>query len=198
MIEGDIRNGANESFKHLISGSHVVKSGQRDRIGHAGVVRVERDDISNAHIDEFLQGERAVERLTPRTLVLATLVEHRHNDRDPVCFALDRPDDPFEILIVVVGTHRHGLTVHIVGHAVVEHIADDEEILASARLLDHSLAFAAAETRAGRFDQERRVAVVASPILEIGVHLRDKVLTTAHPDHAEFADKRFPHFSHPP
>ena len=45
-------------------------------------MRIEGDDGFDAEVREFLQSYGAVQRLTGGALVLAALVEERHDDRD--------------------------------------------------------------------------------------------------------------------
>ena len=63
--------------------------------------------------------------------MLSSFVEHGHDDGDASCLAADRADGALEVRVVIVGAHHIVLAVHLIGQTVVEHIADDEDIVAA-------------------------------------------------------------------
>ena len=127
--------------------------------------------------------------------MLSSFVEHGHDDGDASCLAADCADGAFEVRVVIVGAHHIVLAVHLIGQTVVEHIADDEDIVAANGLLDVALRFARTETRECRLD-EVGVALIArerdgcfvlaladlAPCFEIGVDLCGKLLTAGQCD----------------
>ena len=146
-IELDVRNVLAECLDHLIGAAHIVKAGERYRVLHARIVRVERDDIRNAHVNQLLQSYGAVERFAGGALVLPALVEHRHYNRNAARLAADRADHSLQVLEVVVGAHRNIHSVHLVGHAVIKAVADDVDVLTAHRLQNMSFRLAGAEAR---------------------------------------------------
>ena len=187
LVEHNIGHTAHHSLEHLVAGGHVVKAGKGNGVGNAGVMCVEGQDIGHAHVDQLLQHDCAVQRLARGTLVLAPLVQHRHDDRDAACFAADGGDDALEICIVVIGAHALILSEHLVGDAVVEHIAEDVHILPPHRLLDGCFSFAGTEPATDGVRQVRVLSAVASPLLQVPVHLLRKLFAAPHPDDAQVA-----------
>lgn len=119
--------------------------------------------------------------------MLSALVEHRHDDRNPSCLALDRRDDALEVCEMLVGTHRDGHAVHFISHTVVKGITDDENVLAAHGLVEHCLALARAEPQTLRADNESPVSAVSAPVTQIVVHLRGELLTALHSDHTKLS-----------
>ena len=81
-IHLNVGNVAQKRFDELVGRLHILKGFDRNGILNAGVVRIEGDDGFDAEVREFLQSYGAVQRLTGGALVLAALVEERHDDRD--------------------------------------------------------------------------------------------------------------------
>ena len=52
-----------QGLENLVAGHHAFKSGGRNRVLHPGVMRVERHDVADAHVFEFLQRHGAVQAL---------------------------------------------------------------------------------------------------------------------------------------
>ena len=127
--------------------------------------------------------------------MLSALVEHRHNYVDSSCLTADSADYALEISIVIVGAHGNGLTVHFVGNAVVENVANDEDIVSANGRVKIALAFACAESGAMCVYNERLVG--SSPFLKIVVDSLCEFLTAAHADDAEVAEKFRFHVSVP-
>ncbi len=79
-VELHIGHDFHERLDHLIGGSHIVKAGKWDRVVDSRVMRVKRNDVGNAHGNQFLKHESAVQRFAGASLMLSALVEHRHDD----------------------------------------------------------------------------------------------------------------------
>ena len=71
LVRDDIRNGAEQCFQKLIGRIKTVETAQRNRILHSWIVCVKCNDIGDAHCIQFFQRQRAVQRLSLGTLVLA-------------------------------------------------------------------------------------------------------------------------------
>ena len=122
-VDFDIGIILKHSLDHLIRASDVLKAVKRDGILYSRVVRIEGDEVGNTHIDELLKRKSTVERLSTGSLMLSALVEHGHNYADPSCLTAYCADNTLKILEMVVGTHRYGLTVHLVLDTVIENVA---------------------------------------------------------------------------
>ena len=114
---------------------------------------VEGDDVVHSEIAQLLESHGAVERLSARASVLPSFVEHGHDNGDASCLAAYGAYGALEVCVVVVGAHHIVPAVHLVGHAVVEHIADDKDIVAANGLLNVAFRFARTEARECRFDE---------------------------------------------
>ena len=147
VVQMKIGEVAQERFEHLIIRLHRFKTGQRDGVLHARVVRVEGDYVGNAHRFQFLERHRAVHRLAARAAVLAALVQERHDHVDALRLAANRADDALEILIVIVGGHGHLTAVHRVFDLVGGHVGDDVNVVAAYAAAKQALAFARAKPR---------------------------------------------------
>ena len=128
---------------------------------HAGVVRVEGDDVVDAHVvAKLLQRNGAVERFAARALVLPALIQHRHNNGDAPRLAAYRGNGALEVRVVLVRAHGDVVAVHGIGQAVVEHIGDDENVVAAHGFGKRPLPLARAEAREPGVD-DVGVALVA-------------------------------------
>ena len=80
---------------------------------------VESDDVVNTHIHKLLQGQGTVERFTAGTLVLAALIQERHNNSDSLCFSTYGSNNTFQVLEMVIRGHVVGITAvsytHLLG-----------------------------------------------------------------------------------
>ncbi len=85
--------------------------------------------------DQFLQSQGTVQGFPFAALVLASLIEKRHDHIDTVRFSVGCGNDTLQILIVVVRRHMIFVTADRVGQAVVQHIGKDEKIHASYGLI---------------------------------------------------------------
>ena len=70
---------------------------------------------------------------------------------------------------------------------MVEHIAEDVHILPPHRLLDGCFSFAGTEPATDGVRQVRVLSAVASPLLQVPVHLLRKLFAAPHPDDAQVA-----------
>jgi len=152
----------------LVLGLDVVEARERHGVLHARVVRVERDDVRDAHARELPQRERAVQRFAVGVAVLAAFVEHRHDDGDALGLAVDGGEDALEVAEVVVGAHTVHRAAHGVGDAVVERVGEKEDVLAADRVVEHALRLPRGKARAQRVDCKR--AGVFEPFFEVKFH----------------------------
>ena len=137
-----------KSLYHLVSGLNVFKALERNCVLNSRVVSVKCDNVVNAHIvAELLKSYCTVEGLSWWTLVLSALIKHGHNNGYSVSFAAYCGNRSFKVGKMLVRTHGNCLTVHIVGHAVVEHIAYNKNIVTANGLVKRAFAFARAESR---------------------------------------------------
>jgi hypothetical protein len=88
---------------------------------------------------------------------------------------------------MIVRTHRNGVTVHIIGYAVIEDVTDDINVVTSERMMNSSLCLTAAESRAGGVDEEGAVTVMVTPFLKVKVHLACEILASLHTNYTEFS-----------
>ena len=156
-------------------------------------MRIKGDDIAHTHVDQFLQSDGTVEGFAGGTFVLATLIQHRHDHARPPRLAANRRDGPFQILKMFIGTHGNVLSVHAVGHTVVEAVRENVDIVTAHGFMQKSLAFAGAETRAVRLGDIGNIRIVTSPLTQVKIHLLHEFLTAAHSNHAQFAEKAVAH-----
>ena len=139
---------AQKALDELIGRLYGVEAVERDRVHDAGIVRVEGDDIVDAHADQFLQRDRAVKRFARCALVLAALIEIGHDHGDPAGFSADRSDRSLEVLIVIVRRHMVLKSEHLIGLAVVDNIRDQVQIHSADGLGHYTFAFTG--TKAGK------------------------------------------------
>ena len=78
--------------------------------------------------------------------MLSALIKHGHNYSNSVSLTADSGNCSFKVCIVLVGAHRNLVTVDFVSQAVVEHIGNNENVIASYRLKKCTLTFACSET----------------------------------------------------
>ena len=162
-IQNQIRHVLDQRLDHLIGGLYVIKSGERNCVLHSGIVCIKGEDVGNTHIGQLLQHHGAVQRLSGASLVLSALVQHGHDYVDTSCLAADGADDSLQIGKMIVGTHGNGLTVHLIGDAVIEHVANNEYVSAAHSIVKQTLTLAASET--GTFRSDREALIGAVPFL---------------------------------
>ena len=63
---------------------------------------IESDDVGYAHVCQFLQSQRAVQRLSFGTFVLTTFIQERHDYVDTVRFSRSCRNDTFQILKMII------------------------------------------------------------------------------------------------
>ena len=61
MAQRNVGDIAHQCLEHLVSGTHVVKTGQRNRIRYTRVMRIKGDDIVYTHRYQLLQSQCAVQ-----------------------------------------------------------------------------------------------------------------------------------------
>ena len=171
-IQGQVRNIPDQRFDHLIGRLNIVKAMQRNSVLNSGVMGIKGNQIGNTDVDQFLQHHGAVQGFSGAPFVLSAFVQHGHHNGDSFCLSGDGADDPLQVRKVLVGRHGHRLTVHFIGHTVIEHIVSPQ------RLINDSLSFSAPEPGAGSVDHETMVHT--APLLQIGVNLFNKALTALH------------------
>ena len=154
LVDLQVVIGRAHGLEHLIGRHDALKAVERDRVLHARVVRIEGDDVGDAHGDQLLKHQRAVHGLTRGAAMLASLVEHRHDDVDALRLPTDRRDDALEVSVVLVRRHRHIPAVELVRALIRADVADDIQIITAHRIQQHPLAFAGAKARAVRTDQK--------------------------------------------
>ena len=115
---------------------------------------IKGDDIFHAHIHKLLESHGAVQGLTPGSLVLAALIEERHDDIQTAGLAVGSSNDSLEILEMVVGRHVIDISGDTVGHAVIADINHKIEVIATDRFLQFALALTGAEARRIRLNNE--------------------------------------------
>ena len=191
IIDLKVIDAAQKTFDELISRLYGVKTVERDRVHDAGIMRVEGDDIVDAHADQLLQRDRAVKRFACGALVLAALIEIGHDHGDPAGFTADRSDRSLEVLIVVVRRHVVLKTEHLIGLAVVDDICDQVQVHTADGLCHYAFSFTCAEAgkvavdNVGRTlvaDIGQRILVLAlaliSPACKVKVDLRSHFLAS--------------------
>ena len=146
-IDGQIRNIVQKTFYKLIGRPYRLKAGERDRVLDSCVVRVEGDDIVNAHPDKLLKSDGAVKGFSAASLMLPAFVEEGHNDGDPPRLSADSGDDPLQILEMIVRRHTVRMPAERIGQTVVADIDQKIKVGAPDRFLDHRLSFAGTKPR---------------------------------------------------
>ena len=92
VIDHKVRGGAEDRLDELVGRAHRLKTGERNRILHTGVVGLEGDDIFNAERHELLEGMGGIQGFADGTHLDAALVEVGHDHVDAVSFGADRTD----------------------------------------------------------------------------------------------------------
>ena len=109
----------------------------------------ERVDIFKVSPSTFL-GQRRQRKMCIRdsiALVLAALVEERHDDVDPARFSANGCDDALQILKMIVRRHVVRIFSNGVGQAVVADIYEQIEIRAADRIFDDTFCLSGSKTR---------------------------------------------------
>ena len=206
LVDLQVVIGRAHGLEHLIGRHDALKAVERDRVLHARVVRIEGDDVGDAHGNQLLKHQRAVHGLTRGAAMLASFVEHRHDDVDALRLPADRRDDALEVSVVLVRRHRHIPAVELVCALIRADVADDIQIISAHRIQQHPLAFAGAKARAVRTDQKavglRAVeavqlfvgAVVHLPPGQVIVDSLAHLLAAAHGDDAQRCNRHHREF----
>ena len=158
---------------------------------------VKGDKICYTHIDELLKCQSTVKRFSSGTLMLSSLVKHRHYNADSARLTAYCTDRSLDILKMIVRTHRNGLTVHIISHAMVEYVRDNVNVVTSQGVMNVALCLSASETRADCIYQKRTLGIVATPFLEIKINLVCEILASLHADNAKLSVQAILHFIPP-
>ena len=119
----------------MVSCLNIVKAVKRNRIVNAGIVSVERYYILNAHCHKLLQRHCAVHGFAGGSSVLSAFIKHRHYNGYSSRLAAERRYYALQILVMVIGAHGDGLTVHFIGYAVIKAVADDVCVKSSGGVL---------------------------------------------------------------
>ena len=201
-IQCEILYVAKQSFDELVSGPHRLETVQRDGVLDPGVMCVKGDNIVDTHVDEFLQGDGAVQRFSGSALMLSALIQERHDDSDSSGFTADRGDDPLEVLVVVIRRHAILLPAEGISHAVIAHIDHDIEIISPDRFLNNAFRLPGAEPRNIHIEQigaalvpgkgERTFMLIfplCAPFDEIVVYLFPQCLTAFQGNDAKRTDR---------
>ena len=92
-VDDDVGDRPDERLDELVRRLNVFETGEGDGVLYARVVRVEGDDVFDAHAHKLLQRDRAVEGFARRAAVLTAFVEHGHDDRNAAGLAGCGADD---------------------------------------------------------------------------------------------------------
>ena len=137
---------AQKALHELIDRLDGIEAVQGDGILDAGIVGVEGQDVVNAHADQFLQSDGAVQGLPSGTDLLSGLVEIGHDDGDAPGLAAGSGDDPLEVGEMIVRRHVVVVAEHPVGLAEVDNVDKDIQVHAAHGVGKNTLAFAGTET----------------------------------------------------
>ena len=165
---------------HLICRLNVVKARKRYCVCYSGVVRVKRYNVRYAHIDKLVKHQRRVERFASAAPVLPSLVKHRHNNRYAPSLSAHCRDNTLQVLIMVVRAHVVFYAVHFIRYAVVKHIADNINVVASYGVVNNAFTLARAEARTMHVSNVCFRIFKRTPFLEVFIDLRRKFLTALH------------------
>ncbi len=198
-VDPKLRFYLQQIFDELVDRRHRLETDARDRVLHARIMRVKRDDILHAHIGQFLERQRAVQGFAAGALMLPALVQKRHDHIDPARLAGRRRDDPLQILKMIVRGHMVRPPAQRIGQAVIADVHHDIQIVPAYRLLDRTLGLAGAEPGRPGFDDigiplitgesDRRFMLaltIMSPGDQILVYLLAKVPDTAKRDQSQW------------
>ena len=193
---------AQQRLEHLVVGHHVFKADQRHGVYHAGIMRVEGDDIADAHVDQLLQAHGTIQAFAAGAAMLTAFVQHGHHHGDTLGLAADRADDALEILEMIIRGHGHFLPIHVVMHVMRANIHKDIQIHAAHAFAQHRLALARAKARAvGLYQKSIAVQsgagivffvlklLQAVPFEQPLVDFFSDFLTARHGDNAKRADR---------
>jgi len=108
---------------------------------------IEGDDVIDPHVYQLLKSDGTVEGFAGSSLVLAALIEERHDNRDPAGLTAYRSDDPLKILEMIIGRHVVLMSAEGIGLSIVQHINKDVQIGTSYGFKDDTLSFAGSESR---------------------------------------------------
>ena len=135
-----------QRFEELVGRHEGIESMKRNRILYTRVVCIECDDVGYAHGSQLLKRKRAVQGFTHGTFMLSSFIKERHDYGDAFCLAVCGRDDPFQILIVVIGRHMVLMTAYGIGKTVICNINEYEEIASANGFVDLSFTFSCTET----------------------------------------------------
>ena len=135
-----------QGSQELVRGLEVVKSAQGGGILHPGIVSIKGHKIGNPHILQFFQSIGTVQGFPAVPFMLSALVQKGHDYVDPMGFAPHGSNDPLQVLVMVIGRHMVGITVHFICNAVIAHIHQQEQIFASDGFMECTFGFSRSET----------------------------------------------------
>ena len=153
LVDDQVRIVLEEGGHKLVGRHEIIESVKRDRVLDSRIVGVERDDVGDAHFRQLLKSHGAVQGLPLAALVLASLVQKRHDHADPVGSGSARADDALHILIMIVRGHVIDVAVHGIGKTVIGDVGHDEHVSAAHGFVDDGLRLAGAEPGAGKIEQ---------------------------------------------
>ena len=187
LVDDEVGEILEHCLEHLIARHYVVEAHQRNRVAYSGVVRVNGNDVLNAHSLHLLECNSAVQGLTVASSVLTAAVEQRHDYVDTVRLTACSLDYSHQIHVVIVRGHAVLLVEKLVFAAVVSYVNKYKQILTANGALDESLCVAGLESRALALDHVIIVlhAVPVCPSLEITVDLCAQLLRAVHADKSE-------------
>ena len=193
LIHGKIGITANQRLNELVGGAHIVKAAKGHGILHTGIVCIKGDDVLHTHSLQLLQHQCTVKRLASGALVLTPLIQHGHDHRYAARLACNGSDHTLEIGKMIVRAHGYLLTVHFVGHTVIEGIAVNVNVVTAQGFVQQGLCLTGAKARALNRCDKGSVTAMASPFLEIVVNLKHKLLRARHTDNTKISVKRILH-----
>ena len=146
LIDDQIIFHIQKGTDELIGRSEVIKSVQRSRILHSGIVGIEGDEIIHTHISQFCEHIGTVQRFPAGSSVLASFIQEGHDDIDALCLSGGCRNHPFQILIVVIRGFVIGITVNGIGKTVIAYVHNNEQILSVNGLMNASLCLSTSKT----------------------------------------------------
>ena len=122
LVDDQILLRAQQCLYELVGRREIIKASDRDRVLYSWVMGVKSDEIGDTHVHQFLDRIGAVERFPSVSFMLPAFIEKRHDHVDPVSLAVDRGNDSFQVLVMVIGRHMIDIAVHFIGNTVITDI----------------------------------------------------------------------------
>ena len=102
LVHFQIVHCVQQGVQELVGRNKIVKVLQGSNTCDPGVMRVKCNEVVDAQLKQLVEHVGSIQRFPPAAVMLASLIQERHNDRDTSGFALDHGDHSLQVLEMVI------------------------------------------------------------------------------------------------